>query len=210
MKKYILVILMCFPMISFGAPSVRALGGGAIVGTSGATVNKITPVKAGSASSASISNAARVGSLRAKVTTVGAPSAVSGSTGRFPVISSAKVYNTAATPRPVSSISNTSIINAEANLDALTQRVTDIEDLRGNTNVVKMSNLEGDTAIVRTVTQNTTDIQTNKNDISDNKGRIKDLEDKTDTVLVSNGSGLPDEFSDREKADNRAWIWVEE
>ena len=199
MKKYILVILMCFPMISFGAPSVRALGGGAIVGTSGATVNKITPVKAGSASSASISNAARVGSLRAKATTVNAPSALSGSTARFPVISTAKVYNTAAAPRPISSVSNTSIINTEENLDALTQRVENIEELRGDKKVVKtvtnVSNLEGNTIIVNTV--------------KDNKDSIEELNKNADTVLVHTGSDLPSEFN-RSKADNRAWIWVEE
>jgi len=190
MKKYVVLFLMCLPMVSFGAPSVRALGAGAVVGASGATASKITPAKVGS--TPSTSSVARVGSLRAKATTVGTPSAVSGATGRFPVISTAKVYNTTATPRPISSVSNASIINTEENLDALTQRVTDIEDLRGNTNVVKMSNLEGSTNIVNTV--------------KDNKDSIEELNKNADTVLVS-GSGNP--FTGNPQNENRAWIWVE-
>ncbi len=185
---------MCLPMVSFGAPSVRALGAGAVVGASGATASKITPAKVGS--TPSTSSVARVGSLRAKATTVGTPSVVSGATGRFPVISTAKFYNTTATPRPISSVSNTSIINTEENLDALTQRVENIENLQGNTDVVNtvknVSNLEGSTNIVNTV--------------KDNKDSIEELNKNADTVLVS-GSGNP--FTGNPQNENRAWIWVE-
>lgn len=129
MKKYIVLFLMCFPMLSFGASSVRALGSNAVVGASGTTASKITPVKASNVGSVSGSGVARVGSLRAKATTVNTPSAVSGTTTRFPVVSPTRLFNTAMAPRPTGSVSNTTIINTDADIENLTQRVENIENL---------------------------------------------------------------------------------
>lgn len=190
MKKYIVLFLMCLPMVSFGAPSVRALGSGAVVGASGAAASKITPVKAGSTPSAS--SVARVGSLRSKATTAGIPSTVSGSTGRFPVISTAKVYNTAAAPRPVS-YSSTTINNTEAvDLTGIEQKIEQ-----------NKNNIQNNTTNIATNTENITNNTTN---ISNNTTRIEALEGDADTVLVS-GSGNP--FTGNPQNENRAWIWVE-
>lgn len=127
MKKYVFLVLVCFPVVAFGASSVRTLGSSAVVGVAGA--NKITPVKASSLGSIGGGNVARVGSLRAKATTVNTPSAVSGTTTRFPVVSPTRLFNTAMAPRPTGSVSNTTIINTDADIENLTQRVENIENL---------------------------------------------------------------------------------
>lgn len=190
MKKYIVLFLMCLPVVSFGAPSVRALGSGAVVGASGVATSKITPAKAGGTTSAS--SIARVGSLRSKATTAGVPSTVSGSTGRFPVISTAKVYNTAAAPRPVS-YSSTTINNTEAvDLSGIEERIEQNRQAIQNN--------------ATNIATNTENITNNTTNISNNTTRIEALEGDADTVLVS-GSGNP--FTGNPQNENRAWIWVE-
>ena len=198
MKKYILVILMCFPMLSFGAPSVRALGSNAVVGASGTTASKITPVKASNVGSVSGSGVARVGSLRAKATTVNTPSAVSGTTTRFPVVSPTRLFNTAMAPRPVS-YSSTTINNTEA-VD-----LTDIEQkIEQNKN-----NIQNNTTNIATNTENITNNTTN---ISDHANRIEVLENGFNSVRRISGSAVPPEFDGTPGTTDkpRAWIWVEE
>jgi len=193
MKKYVLLALMCFPMMSFGASSVRTLGSNAVVGASGTTASKITPVKASNVGSVSGSGVARVGSLRAKATTVNTPSAVSGTTTRFPVVSPTRLFNTAMAPRPTGSVSNTTIVNTDADIGDLTQRVENIE------------NKTGDTIIVDTINNNTTNI-------SDHANRIEVLENGFNSVRRISGSAVPPEFAGTPGTTDkpRAWIWVEE
>lgn len=76
-------MLILAPMVSMAAPSVRVLGKPAVTSDAGGT--KITPAKSTGVTNAN--TAARLGSLRAKT------GAVSSASSRFPVITSAKVYN---------------------------------------------------------------------------------------------------------------------
>lgn len=206
MKKYVFMVLMCCPLMAFGAPSVRALGTNAVSGTAGATVNKITPVKAASVSTDRSSSVARVGSLRAKATTTAVASTNSASTSRFPVILPTKVYNTANKPRPTGT-SSSSIIDAD--IEALEQRVTNIEN-----QVTNIGNQTGDTTIVETVNNNTTQINNHTEQINNhtdqittNTTNITKLEDNSDTVLVSSEANP---FAGRSLPENRAWFWVEQ
>lgn len=124
MKKFLFVLFMCLPVVTFAAPSVRALGGGAKV--SGASENmaaKVTPGKSGS------TGVARVGSLRARAVTTGANAgAISGSTSRFPVLLPTKSYNSVQAPRPTSS--GTSVVNTteiNENIANITNQITEID-----------------------------------------------------------------------------------
>ena len=210
MKKYVLMILMCCPLMAFGAPSVRALGSNAISGAAGA---KVTPTKASVVSADRGSSMARVGSLRAKATTAAAPSATSSSTSRFPVILPTKVYNTANAPRPTGYSSSSTIINTDVDLTEIEQR---IEENKNNiqTNTTNIAtNTENISTNTTNISNNTTAINANTTNISSNTTRIEALEgrpDNADTILVSNGSGTPSEFNGRTPGENRAWIWVEQ
>lgn len=220
MKKYVLMILMCCPLMAFGAPSVRALGSNAISGTAGA---RVTPTKASVVSADRGSSVARVGSLRAKAATATASTATS-STSRFPVILPTKVYNTANAPRPTGSSSSSTIINTDVDLSGIEERIEKIENMTGNTNIVnrvtQVSNLEGDTNLVNTVNQvsnleGDTNIVNRVKQVSNLQGdtpvvtTVNELKDNADTILVSSGSGTPAAFNGREPGANRAWIWVE-
>ena len=83
MKKILLLLLLFVPVVSMAAPSVRVLGKPAVTSDAGGT--KITPAKSTGVTNAN--TAARLGSLRAKT------GAISSASSRFPVITSAKVYN---------------------------------------------------------------------------------------------------------------------
>lgn len=83
MKKILLLLLLFVPVVSMAAPSVRVLGKPAVTSDAGGI--KITPAK--STGETNANTAARLGSLRAKT------GAISSASSRFPVITSAKVYN---------------------------------------------------------------------------------------------------------------------
>lgn len=221
MKKYVFMFLMCCPLMAFGAPSVRALGSNAI---SGAAVAKVTPAKSSAASVDRGSSVARVGSLRAKATTSAAPSTVTSSTSRFPVILPTKVYSTANAPRPtgVSTSSSTIVPSGEVDLSGINERVRQIENLESNNPIVNtvkdVSNLQGNTEIVNRVNQvsnlqGNTEIVNRVNQVSNLEGdttvvtTVNELKDNADTILVHTGEGVPAGFTNR--TDNRAWIWVE-
>lgn len=88
MKKILFLLLILAPAVSMAAPSVRVLGNKPV--TSGVTGTKVTPAKTSGTTNANSS--ARLGSLRAKT------GAISSASSRFPVITSAKVYNNVAIP----------------------------------------------------------------------------------------------------------------
>jgi len=92
-KLLILFALFIIPAIADAAPSVRMLGNNSGAGTSGA---KITPAKTSQAILSNAANTSRAGTLRMKT---GASSGlVAPSSARFPVITSAKVYNNVTPP----------------------------------------------------------------------------------------------------------------
>ncbi len=124
MKKYLFVLFMCLPVMAVGAPSVRALGGGAAVsGSTGAMATKVTPAKTGSA------GVSRVGSLRARAVTTGASGgAISGSSTRFPVLLPTKSYNSVQAPRPVASgTTNVNTTEINENITNITNQITEID-----------------------------------------------------------------------------------
>lgn len=98
-KLFILFVLFMMPAIADAAPSVRMLGGSQNTGSN----VKITPMKTSQAALTNVANTSRAGTLRMK--TGGSAGAISSSSARFPVITSAKVYNNVTTP---TSPSNTS------------------------------------------------------------------------------------------------------
>lgn len=200
MKKYVFMVLMCCPLMAFGAPSVRALGSHAISGTAGA---KVTPTKASAVSTDRGSSVARVGSLRAKATTATAPSATSASTSRFPVILPTKVYNTANAPRPTGySSSSSTIINTDVDLTEIEAKI--------ETNRV---NIETNAGKIDTNTQNiatnTEKITTNTGNITTNTTNITNLSREANSIRIG-GATKPTDFDDDNKESNRAWIWVEQ
>ena len=205
MKKYLVMCLVCCPLVAFGAPSVRSLGSGAVSGTVGATAaNRVTPTKAPAVSANRSSSVARVGSLRAKATTtVATPSTTS--TSRFPVILPTKVYNTANAPRPTGvSSSSSTVVPSEFDPSGLQQQI--------DVNRQKIETNEGNITInAENISTNADNISTNAGNISSNTSRIEALEERpeADTVLVSTGPGKPGAFNGREPGANRAWIWVE-
>ena len=112
MKKILLLLLVFFPMVSMAAPSVRVLGKPAA--TSDVAGTKITPAKTTGATNAN--TAARLGSLRTKTGTVASASS------RFPVITSAKVYNNVNVPSKTISTgggSNQPIISGDVDVNAI-------------------------------------------------------------------------------------------
>lgn len=210
MKKYAFLFLVCCPLMAFGAPSVRALGANSISGVAGA---KVTPTKASAVSADRGSSMARIGSLRAKATTVAAPSATSSSTSRFPVILPTKVYNTANAPRPTgSSSSSSTIISTDVDLSGIEQRIEQNKNSIQTNAASIATNAENISTNATNITNNASAITTNSENISSNTARIEALEGKpdADTILVSNGPNKPAEFNNREPGTNRAWIWVEQ
>jgi len=99
MKKYLVVLLLFFPAVSFGVPSVRMLGTGqpALTAASATSVAKVTPAKSSVESNKAVS-VGRLGSLHAKPTKAVINTGVS-SSSRFPVITPAHSYNSVAVPQ---------------------------------------------------------------------------------------------------------------
>lgn len=121
MKKILLLLLFVVPTVSMAAPSVRVLGKPAA--TSDVSGTKITPAKSTGATNAN--TAARLGSLRTKTGTAASASS------RFPVITSAKVYNNVNVPSKTISTgggSNPPIISGDVDVDAIVNAVK--SDLR--------------------------------------------------------------------------------
>ena len=122
MKKYIVLVLMLVPMVSFGAPSVRVLGSGTGTPASSATGSKVTPVKTSSVAKAgaTTTNAAagsRIGTLRAtpKVGTAKPAAATAAGAARFPVITPAHSYSSVTKPQAAGA--GATVINNNVDLD---------------------------------------------------------------------------------------------
>lgn len=122
MKKILLLLLLVVPTVSMAAPSVRVLGKPAA--TSDVSGTKITPAKTTGATNAN--TAARLGSLRTKT------GAISSASSRFPVITSAKVYNNVNVPSKTISTgggSNPPIISGDVDVNAIINAVkTDLRN----------------------------------------------------------------------------------
>lgn len=99
MKKYFVLVLMFLPMVSFGASSVRMLGGSkAAASTVSNSGTKVTPVRA--ATTTASASAPRVGTLRAKSKTSGViTTGGNSSNSRFPSITPIQSYNSVVTPQ---------------------------------------------------------------------------------------------------------------
>lgn len=115
MKKLLIFSLLVLPMTATAASSVRMLGANA--GANTASVQKITPTKSIAATNNS-STASRVGTLRATPKTAGA---ISGSSSRFPIITTAHTYNSVTTPN--TSGTGATSASVDAIVDAVTQRI---------------------------------------------------------------------------------------
>ncbi len=106
MRKYIILALLFVPMVSFGASSVRVLGGQSATPASTTSVAKVTPAKP-AVSSVGGSAVSRVGAVRAtnKTNASTSSSATSASTSRFPVITPAHSYSSVVAPKPTGTTS---------------------------------------------------------------------------------------------------------
>lgn len=115
MKKYLVALLLFFPAVSFGVPSVRMLGTGqpALPSASSSSAAKVTPSKS-TVESNKLASVGRLGSLHAKPTKVVSSSASPSS--RFPVITPAHSYNSVAVPQT----SGTGSSYASTNVDVRT------------------------------------------------------------------------------------------
>lgn len=117
MKKLFIISLLVLPMTVNAASSVRMLGANADAKT--ATVQKITPTKSAAAVGTTVS-ASRAGTVRAAPKTAGA---ISGSTSRFPIITTSRPYNSVTTPTNSGTVVVPSSVDVDAIVDAVTQRI---------------------------------------------------------------------------------------
>ena len=184
MKKILILALLFVPVVSFGAPAVRMLGGGTKASTTsvpGSVSTKVTPVRVASTPT---TTTGRVGAVRTKTNVATTTGAITGASSRFPVIAPAKSYGGISTPGTGS----------------------------GTGTVTPVANADTD-AIISAVTQNVTNqIQNNYYQKIDNKTFVEAVRDinredpRIDTIRRSNpaaahpGEDLDDDF---------VYIWVE-
>lgn len=126
MKKFLVFILLLFPVVALAAPSVRMLGAktattATAANDSGTNINKTTtsvklnqtaPIRAAS-------------NIRTKTST--SSGAISDSGTRFPVITAAKVYNSA-TDSKVPTVSG--MVITDEIVETIVQAVKDVDDPR--------------------------------------------------------------------------------
>lgn len=208
MKKILLFVLMIAPLASFAAPSVRVLGNKPSVATTGGTVGgtKITPAKTSGTSNANSS--ARLGTLRAKGS--GVSGGVSGATSasRFPVITSAKVYNNVNIPTTPSNTTggtgggstNPPVVSGDVDVDAIVNAVTNrIQNDYYNRNEVYNKN-EVD-ARVTEINNSLNEVNTNISNISNNLDDTRFDAIRTSNPRTARGVDAPAGY---------VYIWVEE
>ncbi|MBR5904214.1 MAG: hypothetical protein IKZ49_01615 [Alphaproteobacteria bacterium] len=133
-KLLILFALLIIPAVADAAPSVRMLGNNTGAGTSG---TKITPAKTSQAILNNVANTSRAGTMRMK-TGSSVSGMTSSSNARFPVITSAKVYNNVTPPSNTTNPTtggttggtgggnlpiNTGDVDVNAIVDAVTNRI---------------------------------------------------------------------------------------
>jgi len=128
-KLLILFALFIIPAVVEAAPSVRMLGSNQNAGVAGA---KITPVKTSQSVLNNVANSSRAGTLRMK--TSGSAGAISSSNNaRFPVITSAKVYNNVTPPAAAVNTGGNSggnsgggsAVSGDVDVNAIVDAVTD-------------------------------------------------------------------------------------
>lgn len=224
MKKYLILSLLILPLTAFGAPSVRKLGvGGAVPGTSAAVAAPRAAVPAKATSNASAgSNAARVGSLRARATTAGLSGAMTGATARFPKIVSVGTYNTANALKPAgggaSSVTTAGVkkcnvgngdddvcdilASHEARIGDNEQHIGDMNQLgvRDSDNLVEAANTNAeDIEEIATL-----DSESDKPIVTS----VNTLITNADSVKVVRNASVP--FDPANRTDGRAWFWIED
>lgn len=182
MKKILILALLFVPVMSFGAPAVRMLGGSTKTSSTaavpGTVSSKVTPARVASTTTATTG---RIGAVRAKTNVTATTGAITGSSSRFPVIAPAKSYGGISTP---GTGSGTGTVTPAANVD------TD--------------------AIVAAVTQNLNSYITNnyynKTDFTQAVREVNKDDPRIDAVRRSNPvSAHPNEELD----DDFVYIWVE-
>ena len=121
MKKFLIFSLLFLPMTVDAASSVRMLGAGS--DTKSVAAQKITPTKSTAATGAVA--VSRAGTLRAAPKVSGSTGTVSGSSSRFPIITTARPYNSVATPSSSggSATVTPASVDTEAIINAVTQRI---------------------------------------------------------------------------------------
>lgn len=191
MKKFLLLALFITPVVAFAAPSVKKLGGGSIASsgtiTSSGTTKTVTPAKAGTTS---VSNAARIGTLRAKKNNIGTTGAITGSAARFPVITAAKTYNSVATVAPVNSGTSTS--GCSCNTDAFYDKVeVDAKITDVNSDVVTLNQQ------IESINNEITNINNSISNADD--GRFDAI--RTVNPAIARGQEAPEGY---------VYIWIEE
>lgn len=124
MKKSWILFFILLPMMSFGASSVRMLGGTPAL-TAAAAKTQVTPVRMSSvkASDNSLSSA-RVGSLSAKVKKNVSNVQKNTQDSRFPVIVPANSYNIISTPDQGTNYNTVETVDVGAIIESVMQNIT--------------------------------------------------------------------------------------
>ena len=202
-KLLVLFVLFIIPAFADAAPSVRMLGNNQ---TGGASGTKIVPAKATQANLNNLSNtSARAGTLKTKTSGAGA-GAVAASNARFPVITSAKVYNNVTTPtvptNPGGSTGgntggNSGGGSANVDVNAIVDTVTNrIQNNYYNKN--ETYNKDEVDARVNEINNSITEINNNINN------QIDDV--RFDTIRTSN----PRNVHNADAPAGHVYIWIEE
>ena len=117
MKKYLVLLLLCVPMMAVAAPSVRVLGNQPSGNNTAPT--KAMPAKSSSAAAAV--STSRIGTVRPKTKTATISSNKTDSESRFPAVTGIKGnYSNVVTLRPTG---GNTVINTEVDTDAIVNNV---------------------------------------------------------------------------------------